>query len=337
MKRIALANGLCTALNILPHTNVDSLQHGQICLANDALVSQATLQVELTTHGIGYADPMRNQLMDLLNFIAPRRVSGRNALVTQYNEHEPFEVVDYKKVKREPLADFAGVQQRTSTKVSRLVPNRGLTIKLDRDQIAEKPNWQQMHTFWLIDLLTRASILEALAVYTAAAIADTFVWNSEADPDLDLQNVNVNVLAAATGFKANRALYGEAATLLRKIAYRSQDTAGAFQSAGLNDADLATAINVERARVNAERYNGAANAKNTFLGSKVLLFSAQDAESPEDNSNVVRHVANAMGGGDYAVHLTEVGVKSIFITVENYELIQLQHTSGMELITVSGS
>lgn len=337
MKQLALAN--MAALGLLPihaHDNYSVVPHGGICLANDSLFSQATLQVESTTHGIGYADPNRNRLMQLLNFIAPLRPGPRNAVITVYDEDEPFEIVDYTKVKRAELGDFPTVKQRTSTKVTRKVLNRGLTCVLDTDQLIDKPNWRTMHTEWLIDLLTRASILEAFALHTTIAAADAYLWNAAANPDLDLKNLNVTVLAPATGFKANRAVFGEEATLVRQIAYEPQNNAGGYAAAAImSDEGIAARIGVDRVLTNVERYNNS-SSKDTFLGSKVLLFSAQDGESPEDISNVVRHTSSTVGGGAYAVYIEE-RLKKTLITVENYELFATQHTGGEALITVANS
>lgn len=336
MKNLVLANSLCATLGITPSLALPE-RHGQICLANDSLITQATYLEEITSWGIGYADPNRNNLQALLQFLAPARTSGRMARVTVFDEDEPFQVVDYNKVKRGIGADFHEVKQRTSTRADRTVPNRGLTVRLDRDQLKEKPNWQQMHAAWLIDLLTRASILETLALYTAAAVTDTYTWDSAANPDLDIKNLNVTTLAPATGFKANRGLIGEEAALLRQVAYEPQDGAGAFSAAmAMTDAQIATRMGLGRVLTQDARYQATAGGdKDTFLGSKVLLFTAQDQESPEDASNVVRHVAGASyGGGNYAVYITEVGVKTVFVTVENYELPVVQHTGGIALITV---
>jgi len=331
---VALANSICARLHIQPHDNYGSLPHGSVCLANDSLFSQATLQVEQTTYGIGYADPNRNKLVDLLNSLAPTRSGPRNARITVYDETEPFETVDYKTVKRAELGDFREVKQRTSTRVTRAVLNRGLTCVLDTDQLIDKPNWRQMHTEWLIDLLSRASILEVLALYAAIAATDTYTWNANANPDLDLKNLNVSVLAPATGFKANRAVFGEEATLKRQIAYEPQNNAGAYAAAPImTDEGIAARIGVDRVRTNVERYN-TAGVKNTFLGSKVLLFTSQDQESPEDASNIVRHTANTGAGGAYAVYVEE-RLKKTLITVENYELFATQHTSGVALITIN--
>jgi hypothetical protein len=332
---IILANQIWPTLGVSTSRDLPQV-HGQICLANDSLIEQSTYRQEITTWGVGYSDPNRNLLASLRDFLAPRRTSARNATVTTYDKDEPFEVVDYKKVKRNPGADFLEVRQRTATKSTITVPNRGLCIRLDKDQLKEKPNWQVMHTQWLIDLMLRASILEIFAIYNALAVTNTLNWDGGASPDLDIRTEIVEVIAAAIGFHPNRAVYGELATLLRQKSYESQDNAGAFARANLmTDAQIATAIGVQSMRTNVERYHSGNSVKSNFLGSKVLLFTAVDGESPEDPSNVVRHVASATyGGGEYAVYIHEVGVKTVYITVENYELINAQHADGVELITV---
>ena len=86
----------------------------------------------------------------------------------------------------------------------------------------------------------------------------------------------------------------------------------------------------------AERYQSGATAKTEIVGSNVLVFTAIDGDSPEDPSNLVRCVANAtFCGGEYAVYLTEEGVKTIYLTVENYELLSIQHTSGLMKIAIN--
>ena len=55
-----------------------------------------------------------------------------------------------------------------------------------------------------------------------------------------------------------------------------------------------------------------------------------------DASNLVRHITNgAGGGGEYAVYVTDLGVKKIMLTVENYEYLHTQHTTGIYLIAIS--
>ncbi len=332
----ALGNDICRSLGIVPDRNPGEVPHGTVHLANDSLFSQATFSQEVTTGAIGYTDPNRNRLIGLLGFLAPTRPGPRNAIVTVYDEDEPFEAVDPAKVKREMLADFPEVKQRTSTKVTRKLANRGLTLVLDNDQLKDKPNWETMNAFWLVDLLTRASIIEAVALFRAMSPSSPVVWDALANPDMDVKSTNIQVLAPVSGFKANRALIGEDVTLLRQLAYEARNDPGGVAGAlAQTDQQLATRMGLDRVLSNAERYNNN-GSKDTFLGNSLFLFTAQDQESPEDASNIVRHVSNAdFGGGNYATYI-ERKLKKTFLTVENYELLSVQHTTGACELTVTG-
>ena len=118
----------------------------------------------------------------------------------------------------------------------------------------------------------------------------------------------------------------------------AQLTAGALARAGqFTEEQIATAVGVERCIINAERYQQATGTtKQEIIGSNVLLFTSIDSDGPMDASNLVRHVANAAyGGGEYAVYITDIGVKLIALTVENYEYLHVQHTTGIQQIQVN--
>ncbi len=113
---------------------------------------------------------------------------------------------------------------------------------------------------------------------------------------------------------------------------------GALARAGqFTEEQVATAIGVERCLINAERYQqSAGTTKQEIIGSNVLLFTSIEADGPMDASNVVRHVSNAAyGGGEYAVYITDIGVKIIALTVENYEYLHVQHTTGIQQVQVN--
>src|SRR3984885_6549086 len=221
--------------------------HGQVCLANDSLLRQSEYIEELTTFAISYDGMVGNRLRQLRDLLAPPRPSNsRIVRLTIYDESEPWQTVDSTKVKRGILADFMRVRQRTATKVDLQVPNRGLTVLLDRDQLRDKPEWQQVHTKWLIDLMMRATVLEAVSLLQAAAIISTTTWNSTSNPDLELKQDIVN-LANTTGFYPAVAVYGDEAALKRQNAYESQLTAGALARAGqFTEDQVAAAVGVER-------------------------------------------------------------------------------------------
>ena len=181
-----------------------------------------------------------------------------------------------------------------------------------------------------------ASVLEAVALLEAATTAGSTTWDAGANPDMEIKQ-DIITLANTSGFYVNRALYGDQAALKRQNAYENQLTAGSIMRAGQYTAEqIATAIGVQQAMISAERYitPGTLSTKQEIIGSNVLLYTAVP-ESPMDPSNIVRHVSNASyGGGEYAVYVTDIGVKLIALTLENYEYLHVQHTTGIQQITI---
>jgi len=314
------------------------LPSGTLCLANDSLLRNTEVIEELTLFAASYDSMTGNGLARLRDFLAPPRPSGsRIVRLTTMNELEPWETVDYNKVKRGEMADFAEIRQRTATKTDFQINNRGLSVILDRDELRDKPEWQQMHTKWLIDLLNRATVQEAIAIYFAAATPSSLTWSSGSpNPDINIRNLLLTA-ANVTGFYPQNAAYGDAAFLLRATAYESELTAGSMARASVyTEEQLATALGVSQALINMERYQNTTTAKVELIGSNVLLFTAVKDAGPADPSNLVRHVVTGSGAsGEYAVYVTDIGVKKIMLTVENYELLHVQHTTGIYKVAVS--
>ncbi|MDE2099106.1 MAG: hypothetical protein KGL39_17765 [Patescibacteria group bacterium] len=315
-----------------------SVPSGTICLANDSLLRQTEVIEELTAFAASYDSMVGNGLAKLRDFLAPPRPStSRIVRLTTYNENEPWETVDYNRVKRGILGDFAEVRQRTATKSDFQINNRGLMVILDRDELKDAPEWQQTHTKWLIDLMNRATVLEAIAIYTAAATADSATWSSGSpNPDLDIRT-RILTLANTTGFYPQNVAYGDKAHLMRQQAYEGELTAGALaRSLQYTEEQLATALSVNEVLINAERYQSSTSAKSEIIGQNVLIFTAVEDAGPMDPSNIVRHVANASyGGGDYAVYVTDMGIKKVALTVENYEYLHVQHTTGIMKLAIN--
>lgn len=313
-----------------------SVPSGTVCLANDSLLRQTEVIEELTAFAASYDSMVGNGLARLRDFLAPPRPStSRIVRLTTFNENEPWETVDYNKVKRGILGDFSEVRQRTATKTDFQINNRGLTVIIDRDELKDKPELQQQHTKWLIDLLNRATVLEAVDIYTAAALADNSIWDAGSNPDLEIRNRILN-LADVTGFYPQNVAYGDRAHLARQTAYESELTAGALARAGAyTEQQIAEALGVSNVLINAERYQNTSTAKAEIIGKNVLIFTAIQSAGPMDPSNIVRHVASAAyGGGDYAVYVTDLGVKKVAITVENYEYLHTQHTTGIMKLAI---
>ena len=311
--------------------------NGVVCLANDSLLRQESYIEELTSFAISY-DAMRgNGLRNLRDFFAPTRPSNsRIVRLTTYDENEPWQSVAYNAAKRGILANFMDVPQRVASKSDLQIVNRGLSVTLDRDQLNDNPQWQELHTKWLLDLLMLATVLETVTLLEASAIVANLTWDSASNPDLDVKQAVLN-LANTTGFYPTRIIYGDQAALIRQTAYETQLTAGSLARAGrFTQEEVATAVGIDKCIINAERYQTqTGTTKQEIIGSNVLIFTAVDGTTPMDPSNIVRHTAAAAyGGGDYAVYVTPVGVKKIVLTVENYEYLHVQHTTGLEQLAV---
>ena len=309
---------------------------GTVCLPNDSLLRQSENIEELMVFAASYDSMVGNGLARLRDFLAPPRPSNSRIFrLTTYNENEPWETVDYNKVKRGILADAAEVRQRTATKADLQAPGRALSVILDRDELKDKPEWQQTHTKWLIDLLNRASVLEAMAVYTAAATADAATWDNASNPDLDIRT-RLLTLANTTGFYPQNVAYGDMAHLKRQTAYEGELTAGSLARASVfTEEQLASALGVPNVLINAERYQNGA-VKQEIIGQNVLIFTGIKDAGPHDPSNLVRHVVGGpYGNGDYAVFVTDLGVFKVAVTVANYEYLHTQHTTGIMLLAIN--
>lgn len=323
--------------NIALSNDWGAMPAGTLCLPNDSLLRETEMIEELTTFAASYDSMVGNGLARLRDFLAPPRpATSRIFRLTSFNENEPWERVDYNRVKRGILAEFAEVRQRVASKSDLQAPNRGLSVILDRDELKDKPEWQQVHTKWLIDLLNRASVLEAVDIYTAAAVADATTWDAAAQPDIEVRT-RLLTLADTTGFYPQNVAYGDKAHLKRQTSYEAQLTAGSLARAGqFTEAEIATALGVSNVLINAERYQNTSTTKQEIIGQNVLIFTAIKDAGPYDPSNLVRHVVSgAYGGGDYAVYVTELGVKKIALTVENYEFIHTQHTTGIMKLAIN--
>lgn len=331
---LAIAAG---AQGVVLANDMNNIQPGSTVLMNDSMIRTAEPIESLTLFAAGYGSMTGNGLVRLRDFLAPpRSTPSRIFRLTSWNENEPWETVDYTKVKRAFLADFPHVRQMSASEADFQGFNRGISVIIDRDQLKTKPELQQQHTKWLIDLMVRASVLEIMALYTASAVQNALTWDSASNPDLSLRQIILS-LADSTGFYPTNVAYGDKAHLKRQNAYESELNAGALARASAYSEDqIASALGVQNVLINAERYQNTGTAKQEIIGQNVLLFTGLKDAGPMDPSNIVRHVFNGnFGGGEYAVYLTDIGTKLVMLTVENFEFNHAQHTTGIQQIAIS--
>lgn len=306
-------------------------RHGQIEFANAARITEAYFSEPLTAYALGWRDP--NNIEATLEFYAPRvPVNRRFEYAEAINVEEFFSETDDI---RAIGSDFKRVEYK-SVKTSARTDNKGLTMLVDLDEVADSQGWEQMYTGKLMRRLLRNELRRAITLISAAATNTAKTWDTTAlkDPDAD---VRTDILAAAalSGVRPNRVGYGDTAWDKRALSHRAQTTAGGFASSTVTPDQLAPLLMVDKVAVSKERHSTTATARTEIVSNLVLEFYATDGMDTEDASNTKRFVSNAEGAGAFRVFSQQLSAKLYAITVEHYSLIKITSTLGLRKITVN--
>lgn len=304
---------------------------GSVYFANESRFIEANFSEPLTTYAIGWKDP--NKIEDMLEFVAPKVPVGRRFEFAQANNAEEFlsESDDIRAIG----SDFKRVEF-TSEKVNAKTLNKGLTIRVDLDNVDGNPNWREQYTGRLMRRLLRNELRRGVTLLSAAANNTAKTWDTTAgkDPDLDVAT-EVIAFQDSAGVSPNRGLYGHVSWNKRKISHRAQNTAGGFASAGLSPDEVAGIIGVDEVRVSKERYQSSTSAKTKVVGDIVIVYLAESGATTEDASNIKRFVSPTMGGTPFRVYEQQINAKLVDITVEHYSNIIVTSTLGIRKLTIS--
>lgn len=304
---------------------------GEMCMANESRFVEANFSEPLTTFATGWKDP--NNIEATLEFLAPSVPTSRRFEFAQASNAEEFlsEADDLRAIG----ADFKRVEF-TSDKVDSKTLNKGLTVRVDLDNVAEMPNWREVYTGRLMRRLLRNELRRAYTLLAAAATNTAKTWDTTAGKDPD-QDCATEVIAYqdAAGINPNRILYGTVAWNKRRLSHRAQSTAGGFASAQQSVQEVAEMLGLSAGHVSKERYQSAAAAKSKVVGDVVLIYNAEANQTPEDPSNIKRFVSPAQGGSKFRVYEQVVNSKLCDITVEHYSLVVVCSTLGLRKLTIS--
>lgn len=315
----------------LPASAAGSLQHDQICLANETRFNQAYFNEPLTTYAVGWRDP--NNIEQTLEFFAPAVPVSRRFTYKEHNHAEEFlsDLDDVRAIGAEfKRVEYAGTETEAKT------DNKGLTIRVDMDQVRDMPNWRELYTGRLLRRLCRSELRRAISLLGAAAVNTAKTWDPTAGKDPD-QDVIADLIAGATarGLRSNRLGYGDTAWSKRALACRAQNSAGGFASASLTPQQLAGLLGVDQILVSTERYQSTASAKAEILNNLVLMFYALSGAIAEDATNIKRFISPVEGGGQVRVYEQQMTAKLIDLTIEHYSLIKITSTLGIRKFTIS--
>lgn len=296
----------------------------QADVANDSRFVQAFFQEPLTRYAVAGWD--KTDLYAELQTVAPELPVSRRFEYKTYSNPEAFyyDADDTRGIG----ADFKRVEY-TSSKVQGKTINRGLVIRLDLDEVAAQPNWEEFYTGMLMRRIQRNVLVRFYTLVAATATSTSLTWTAgnSVDPDGDLATA---LLAArnASGLSPNRVVYGDTGWNKRMLAYRADGNTARFYNSQVKPADLAASLMVDSLIVSKSRYQSSASAKTEMVGSNYFCFVVNDP-SMEDPSNFKRFVSPTLTGGPVRMFRTQVTDKLVDLGIEYYDLLAATYTGGV--------
>lgn len=303
---------------------------GAVALANEARLTTATYSEPLTQYLVGWKDP--EDLESKINYIAPRVPVGRRFEFKAAKNSEAFlsETDDL----REIGSAFKRVEYRGDTVLGK-TRNRGLTIRLDRDELGGLMS-EERAVALLRQRILRNTYRRAMTALLALANNTAQVWAAAEAPDEDMRTAIADA-QLKSGMFPNRGIIGLVAWNYRATAYAASDKAGAFAGLAKSAREVGQMIGLEDLRTDASLYQSTATAKTRILASIAVFFYAQDFVDNSDPTHVKRFVSPVDGGGDMRVHREEVGPKFVDITVEHHDDVVGTSTVGAEKLTITNT
>ena len=310
-------------------------QIGEIAVvdaANDSLFVQGNFSEPLTTFAVGGWH--KQDLAAELNFLAPAVPVSPRFEYAAWTNADQFQVDDDDR--RAIGADFKEVRFNSS-KVNARTYNRGLKIRLDKDQVLNQPNYQQTYVGLLMRRIQRNALIRVYAALAAAAVNTNRSWSgggTSVDPDSDVVG-SLITSANLSGLKPNKIVYGDTAWLYRRNGYSLDANQGRWIAAAYTPEQVAASLMVEGVYVSKSRYQSSASAKSETLGALAYLFYQTDSPSVEDPSHIKRFVSNTESGGPVRVFVQQVTEKLVDIGIEHYEYIATTYATGVRKQTIS--
>ena len=321
-------------IEILPATA--GMQPGKVYLANEGAVNNQFLSEALTQYSVGWTSP-EGKLEALLRVLTgePVNVSKRFEFKKMDNA-KAFAAVENDEDVRAIGADFKRVTVQGTT-VDAHTLSKGLTLRIDRDELNDDPTAEQTAVAYLKTLLLRGEIIRAFTGLAGAATggnATTATWTAAAKADADAAILtHLQTLADDSGLLPNRVFFGATAWAKRFTTMRASDAVAVSNGAALTPEQLAGLYAVDSVHVCNERYQSGSGKSTLLSNALVLLFNAQASGVKDDPSNIKRFVTK-VNGADFAVFREEKAA-FIDITVAHQSLVAITSSLGIGKITVS--
>lgn len=289
--------------------------HGLICAANTSRFEAGNFNEPLTSLSIGWKDPEGlDALLERLfpQVLVPKRFSFRKA-----TNAEAFlsEVDDLRAIG----APFKQVGY-TGTEAESRTFNRGLTVRIDHDEVDDLEAEVTLTVGRLRQRLVRNALRRGFSLLDSADVAGgNKEFDVDTNPDAHLRDMAVAV-ADVCGLYPNVFAIGEGAWHKRLTAYEGASRANEAGHASWTPAQLAQYLMADVVEVIKSRYQSSATAKGNITGATNRIYSylAERGASKDDPSSVKRFVSAGTKGVGFGVYRKDAD-KWTDISMEHYE------------------
>lgn len=314
----------------------EPLKAGQIRLANEAAVNNQFLSDALTQYSVGWTSPggVLEAILETLTgapVVVPKRFSFKKA-----DNKKAFAAVEADEDVRAIGADFKRVNVQGETVDAHTV-SKGLTIRVDRDELNDDPEAEQKAVAYLRTVLLRGEIVRAFTGLSAAATggnATTGTWTPAAKADADAEILaHLQTLADDAGLLPNRIFFGSTAWSKRITTMRASESPAVSMGSTFTREQLAGFYAVDSVHVCNERFQSGSGKATLLSNNLVLLFNAQRSGLKDDPSNIKRFVTKVAGSTDAVFR--EEHAAGVDVTVAHQSLIAITSSLGIGKITVS--
>jgi hypothetical protein len=302
---------------------------GQVCLANEARFTAKHYSEPLTAYTTGWKDP--ENLEALVEQLFPgvqvgRRFEFKSGTNAEYFLSETDDV-------RAIGGSFKRVEY-TGTSVNERTYNKGLTVRVDKDEELDD-SYQQRTVGMLMQRLLRNDLRRGLALLAANNTNTGVTFSTATNPD-NLMRLRCKAFADATGMWPNTMALGQVVWQGRAAAYEGQDTPYAGVAAAMTREALAAKLGLDKVVEVKARYQSTASAKAVALASLGYVYQANSGVGKDDPSSVKRFWSAARAGGKWGVYVVD-HEKFVDISVEQYSNIVMTSTLGVQQLTVTVS
>lgn len=308
-----------------------SLQLGQCYLANETRFIEANFSQPLTEYAVGWRDP--ENIDAELEFYAPgvqvpRRFEYAEAVNKEAFLSESDDV-------RSPGGEFKRVEY-TSNKQNGRTLNKGLTMRVDMDEVDVATNWEQIYTGRLLQRIKRNDLRRAVTALATAATNTAKTWDTTSgkNPDQDVRD-KVITFGDSAGLNPTRLGYNMNSWNRRALAYGAQNNAAGYAYLAQTVDEVAVNVGCRMGKVTNARFQSSGTAKSAIVPDIVLIFYAEAGQTKDDPSNIKGFWTPCEGGTRYRVYVQQITAKLVDITVEHYSNPTITSTLGIQKLTIS--